>query len=155
MIQAILEMLATFRLFHEDDKHQKRVSKKEKEDGIKRPIQKFFMQPSLLLGIAILVISTISAILFFSYQRSSIFPKKTKIELKEMTEWIEKWHEKNGHYPTDLNQVIGNSPMKKGWEKDSWNRPYKYSKTDNGQGFVIISAGSDGQFDTDDDIKLK
>lgn len=155
MIEAILAMLAEFRLFHEDDKHQKRVRKKENEDGIKRPIQKIFMQPSLLLYSAVLVIVSLSAILFFSYQRSSILPEKTKAELTEMTEWIEKLNEKYGHYPTDLNEVIGNSPIRQVWKKDSWNRAYKYIKTDNGRGFLIISAGSDGQFDTDDDIKLE
>lgn len=155
MLELILTTLAEFGLIREDYKHQKRISKKEKEDGIKRPIQKYFLQPSALMIISVIVIGSVSAFLFFTYQRSSIFPEKTKAELTEMTEWIKKWNEKYGHYPTDLNQAIGNSPMKQGWKTDSWNQPYKYTKTDNGQGFLIISAGSDGQFDTDDDIKLE
>jgi general secretion pathway protein G len=43
MIELILSNLAEFGLIREDFKHQKRISKKEKEDGIKRPIQKYFM----------------------------------------------------------------------------------------------------------------
>ena len=43
MIEFILSTLAEFGLIREDYKHQKRISKKEKEDGIKRPIQKYFL----------------------------------------------------------------------------------------------------------------
>ncbi|MCB0447489.1 MAG: hypothetical protein KDD03_08250, partial [Gelidibacter sp.] len=66
MIELILSTLAEFGLIREDYKHQKRISKKEKEDGIKRPIQKYFMQPSALMFIAVLVVGSISAILFFT-----------------------------------------------------------------------------------------
>lgn len=155
MLELILTTLVEFGLIREDYLHKKRIRKKEKEDGIKRPIQKYFLQPSMLVIIGALIIGSLSAFLFFSYQRSSVFPEKTKIELAEITEWIEKWNEKYGHYPTDLSEVIGNSPMKQAWKKDSWNRPYKYSKTANGKGFVISSAGLDGRFDTNDDIKLE
>ena len=153
MIEAILAMLAEFRLFHEDDKHQKRVSKKEKKDGIKRPIQKFFLQPSLLLFTGIFVIGSISAILFFTYQRKSVFPEKTKKEISEMSDRMENWKENLGKYPTGLNELIGNSPLRQDWAKDAWNREYEFKITENGKGFLITSAGSDGKFNTDDDIK--
>jgi hypothetical protein len=67
MIELILSTLAEFGLIREDYKHQKRITKKEKEDGIKRPIQKYFMQPSALMVIAVLVIGNLSAVLFFTY----------------------------------------------------------------------------------------
>ncbi|MFD0843578.1 type II secretion system protein GspG [Flaviramulus multivorans] len=153
MIQAILELLAYFKLFHEDDKHQKRVTKKEQEDGIKRPIQKFFLQPSLLLFAGVLIIVSLSAFLFFTYQRTSIFPKKTEKEISEMSERMENWNEKFGKYPSELNELIGNSPLRQDWKKDAWNREYEFKITENGKGFLITSAGSDGKFHTEDDIK--
>ncbi|MDX1272280.1 type II secretion system protein GspG [Bizionia paragorgiae] len=153
MIEAILSMLAEFRLFHEDDKHQKRVSKKEKEDGIKRPTHFFFMQPSLLFLITVLVIGSISAFLFFGYQRTSIFPEKTKNEVSEMSNRMENWNEKFEKYPAELNELIGNSPIRQDWKKDAWNREYKFTITKNGKGFLITSAGIDGKFGTEDDIK--
>lgn len=153
MIELILSTLAEFGLIHEDYKHQKRISKKEKEDGIKRPIQKYFLQPSALLLIAILVIGSLSAIIFFTYQRTSIFPEKTKKEISEMSERMENWNKKLGQYPKELNELIGNSPVRQDWAKDAWNQPYKYTITENGKEFLIISAGSDGQFGTEDDIK--
>jgi len=153
MIELILSTLAEFGLIREDYKHQKRISKKEKEDGIKRPIQKYFMQPSALMLISVLIIGSLSAILFFTYQRTSIFPEKTEKEISEMSERMENWNEKFGQYPSDLNELIGNSPMRQVWKNDAWNRAYKFTITENGKGFLIISAGSDGEFGTEDDVK--
>ncbi len=155
MIELILSTLAEFGLIREDYKHQKRISKKEKEDGIKRPIQKYFMQPSAIMVIAVLVIGSLSAILFFTYQRTSIFPEKTKKEIFEMSDRMENWNENLGQYPTDLNELIGNSPLRQDWKKDAWNREYEFTITENGKGFLITSAGSDGKFGTKDDIKSK
>ncbi|MCG2420554.1 type II secretion system protein GspG [Aequorivita sp. F47161] len=153
MIELILSTLAEFGLIREDYKHQKRITKKEKEDGIKRPIQKYFMQPSALMFISVLVIGSLSAILFFTYQRKSVFPKKTKNEISEMSDRMENWNKNLGKYPTELNELIGNSPLRQGWKKDAWNREYEFKITENGQGFLITSAGSDGKFGTEDDIK--
>ena len=153
MIELILSTLAEFGLIREDYKHQKRVTKKEKEDGIKRPIQKYFMQPSALMFIALLVIGSLSAILFFTYQRTSVFPEKTEKEISEMRERMESWNEKFGKYPTDINELIGNSPLRQDWKKDAWNQDYEFAITKNGKYFLITSAGSDGKFHTEDDIK--
>ncbi len=153
MIELILSTLAEFGLIREDYKHQKRISKKEKEDGIKRPIQKYFLQPSALMIIAVLVIGSISAILFFTYQRKSLFLEKTKKEISEMSDRMENWNKNLGKYPTELNELIGNSPLRQEWRKDAWNREYKFTITENGKGFLITSAGSDGKFHTEDDIK--
>ncbi|RCW89736.1 type II secretion system protein GspG [Winogradskyella arenosi] len=153
MIELILSTLAEFGLIREDYKHQKRISKKEKEDGIKRPIQKYFMQPSALMFIAVFIIGSFSAVLFFTYQRTSVFPKKTEKEISEMSERMENWNKNLGKYPTELNELIGNSPLRKDWTKDAWNREYEFTITENGKGFLITSAGLDGKFGTEDDIK--
>lgn len=151
MIELILSTFAEFGLISEDYKHRKRISKKENEDGIKRPIKKYLLQPSSIMVLSVLIIGSLGAFLFFSYQRTSIFPEKTKREITEMSDRIEKWNEKFGKYPTDLKELIGNSPIRQEWKKDSWNRSYRYSVEENG--FLIVSAGSDGQFETKDDIK--
>jgi hypothetical protein len=153
MIELILSTLAEFGLIREDYKHQQRISKKKKEDGIKRPIQKYFMQPSALMFISILVIGSISAILFFTYQRKSVFPEKTIKEIAEMSDRMENWNKNLGKYPTELNELIGNSPLRQNWKKDAWNREYEFKIMENGEGFLITSAGSYGKFGTEDDIK--
>ncbi|WP_405384117.1 type II secretion system protein GspG [Maribacter sp. LLG6340-A2] len=153
MIEFILSTLAEFGLIREDYKHRKRISKKEKEDGVKRPIQKYFLQPSSIMVISLLVVGSISAFLFFGYQRTSIYPDKTEKEIAEISERMENWNEKFGKYPTDLNELIGNSPLRQGWKKDAWDREYNFEVMENGKGFLITSAGSDGKFKTEDDIK--
>ncbi|WP_282031906.1 type II secretion system protein GspG [Winogradskyella eximia] len=152
MIELILSTLAEFGLIREDYKHQKEIRKKEKEDGIKRPIQKYFLQPSVLILIAVVVIGSLSAILFFTYQKTSVFPEKTKKEISEMKDRMENWNKNLGQYPTELNELIGNNPLRQDWKKDAWNREYKFMITKNGKGFLITSAGSDGKFGTKDDI---
>ena len=153
MIELILSTLAEFGLIREDYKHRKRVSKKEKEDGIKRPILKYLLQPSSIMFLGVLVIGVLSAFLFFSYQRTYIFQKKTEKDLSEMSNRMKNWNKNIGKYPTELNELIGNSPIRQSWEKDAWNRAYKYTITENGKGFLITSSGADGKFGTKDDIK--
>ena len=153
MIELILSTLAEFGLIREDFKHHKKISKMEKADGKKRPFQRYFLQPSSIMVITVLVVGSISAFLFLSYQRLSVYPEKTEKEIGEMTERMKNWKEIFGEYPTDLNELIGNNPMQQKWKTDSWNRPYHYSVTEDGNGFSIVSAGSDGKFKTEDDIK--
>ena len=81
MIELILSTLAEFGLIRDDFKHHRKISKKEKADGKKRPFQGYFLQPSSIMVIIVLVVGSVSTFLFFSYQRASIFPEKTKNEI--------------------------------------------------------------------------
>ena len=61
-------------------------------------------------------------------------------------------------YPSDLNQLITASgddePVLEGGEgvlDDPWGEQYKYERS--GKKIVVISAGPDGEFGTDDDIR--
>ncbi|KSA12155.1 type II secretion system protein GspG [Maribacter dokdonensis] len=153
MLELILSTLAEFGLIREDYKHRKRISKKEKEDGTKRPIQKYFLQPSALIFISVLVIGSLIFILFFTYQRTSVFPERTVKEISEMSDRMENWNQKFGRYPSNLNELIGNSPVRQSWKKDAWNREYEFTISENVKTFLITSAGSDGEFNTEDDIE--
>ena len=153
MIELILSTLAEFGLIREDFKHHREISKMEKADGKKRTFQRYFLQPSSIMVISVLVVGSLSAILFFTYQRNSMFPEKTKQEISEMSKRMDNWKENLGKYPTELNELIGNSPLRQEWKKDAWNRKYEFKIIENGNGFLITSAGSDGKFGTEDDIK--
>lgn len=155
MIEIILSAFAEFGLIHEDYKHKKRISSIEKEDGKKRPFQKYLLQPSAIIIISIIFIISFGTIARINYQRTSIYPDKTKKELIEITNWTEQWKMKYGHYPTELNEIIGNNPQHQGWKKDAWDRSYKYTQLNDGMSFSIKSAGKDGEFETKDDIVLK
>ena len=153
MIALILSILVELGLIHEDFKHHRAIAKKEKNDGKKRLFQKYFLQPSsiiTIITISILIVGGICALLFLGYQKASVLPKQTEKEIAEMAVRMQQWYNKFGKYPANLNELIGNSPVNQKWKNDSWNRPYLYSVTD--KGFLIISAGADGKFKTDDDI---
>ena len=152
MIELILETLAEFGLIHADYKHRKNISKKEKVDGKKRTFQKYFLQPSSIAVVIVVIITSFAAFFYFTYQRTSVFPEKTKSEIIEMSKRAEKWREKFGRYPTDLNELISNSPIRKSWKLDAWGKPYHYSIIEDGQKLLITSSGSDKEFGTNDDI---
>jgi hypothetical protein len=113
------------------------------------------LQPSVIWFIPFIVIGIIIGFLFIKHQRLTIPAENTQKEISEMSERLEKWNEKFGQYPTELNELIGKSPLRQSWRNDTWNRPYKYAITENGKAILITSAGSDGQFGTEDDIQSK
>ena len=129
MIQTIILVLVELGLLREDLKHHRKISNKEKENGIKRPFYKYFLQPSSIVLIFVFVIAILSSFLFFNYQSKFIFPKKTKKEIEEMSDRMENWNENLGRYPIDLNELIGDNPTRQGWRKDAWNRVYKFTIT--------------------------
>ena len=151
-MEFILEFLIDIGLLGSDIKHYRRIRKKERKDGIKRPFQKYFLQPSALMVYGMIAVGLIGGSIFMVYQRFFSDPEKTRKEISKMAEKIEGWNTKYGHYPEDLNEIIGKNPLRQNWRKDVWNRPYEYIVTENGKGFLIKSAGADGQFNTDDDI---
>ena len=155
MIESIVATLAEFGLIRDDYKHRKRINKLTIEDGKTRPVRKYLLQPSILLiiGVSALVIAIL--FLFFNPITASIYHERTQKELAEMNERMEHWNEKLGRYPADLNELIGNDPIKQDWAKDAWQQPYKFELFENGKGFLITSAGRDGQFGTLDDIKSR
>ena len=150
---ALIEILINFGFIRSDYKHRKKISEEEKKEKTKRPFQKYFLQPSILFIISAVIIGSAGFYIFFRYQQNSSFPEKTEKEITEITIRLNDWKEKFGSYPEKLNEIIGQNPMRKTWIKDKWNRSYKYSISNNGENFLIISAGTDGQFDTEDDIK--
>jgi len=65
MLEFFLSILVDFGLLNEDYKHRKKVSQKEKEDGIKRPFQKILFQPSAIAyGIAFLIVIVTASFYF-------------------------------------------------------------------------------------------
>lgn len=152
MISTILEILVDFGLIHEDYKHRRKISKKEKVDGIKRPFQKYIFQPSTLITLFILAIVILSSFLFFRHQRLVVFPTKTKNEILEISDCLKEWKEKYGTYPIVLTEIINGRPLRSNWLNDAWNKPYLYIVDKNGNLFTLKSAGIDGKFNTSDDI---
>ncbi|MEM6516697.1 MAG: type II secretion system protein GspG [Bacteroidota bacterium] len=152
ILEDFLGLLADIGLCHEDWKHRRKIEKKERIDGKKRPFQKHILKPSVIICLGLFF--TITTILFsiLAYRDNSVNPIKTKTEIKAMNQRLEEWHRHFGYYPSTMEELIGNSPIRQEWKKDAWKRPYKYVLTNERTEFLIISAGKDGVFDTKDDI---
>lgn len=145
-----LSILADFGLIREDYKHNKRVDKKERRYGKKRPVERHLFRPSIIIIFVVLIISTVGIIRIASYQKTTVLPDTTKKEIAKISAGLEKWHEHYHEYPATLELLIANNPIRKSWLRDAWQQEYTYEIT--ATGFLITSAGSDRNFGTADDI---
>jgi len=106
------------------------------------------------IGIAILVIFALCISALFLGQ--DYFKKRDTINsCKEITTALEQYKQGNKAYPADLSVLINNNPMVSGLTKDKWDNPYQYKTENSGTGFILISSGEDGKFNTVDDIVFK
>lgn len=146
-----LEILVELGLLIADLDHYKKVGKKEKEDGISRPIQKYALSPSGIVFVLFLVIGTTLGTGWFLYRTIFLYPKQTLKEMQEIDAFAQEWERNTNKKVISLEDLISGRPLKKDWLKDAWGTPYKVSTI---QGFQLISAGKDYTFGTKDDIKI-
>ncbi|WP_405369437.1 hypothetical protein [Nonlabens sp. Asnod2-A12] len=148
----LVSILVDFALLRKDYKHRKNIEKLEKEDGVKRPFQKYMIQPSVVIYSIVLFLALVLMILFITYKRTISYPKDTQREITVIANRVENWYDINGRYPVDLEELIGSNPVRKEWKTDAWRRECQFTLSDDGKGFVISSAGADGKHGTSDDI---
>ena len=60
-----------------------------------------------------------------------------------------------GVYPTVLNDIIRNNPLRKNITKDAFNFDIQYQLIANGERYVLFSVGKDGVPNSKDDIVIK
>jgi hypothetical protein len=79
-------------------------------------------------------------------------PEKLEItsDMINMTVAIKAYEEENRYLPADLETLT----LKTSTLMDPWGQRYQYHLTDERPGFDIVSAGADGQFGTEDDVRL-
>lgn len=76
---------------------------------------------------------------------------RTKEEMTEITNQLGKYYSYYKKYPADIDEFINSKPIWNNWKTDAWGNRYKYRTSDSTK-FILISAGKDKQFDTQDDI---
>jgi hypothetical protein len=86
---------------------------------------------------------------------SSVFAEKdTEKKCLHVVEYLNKYKSHSNSFPTDLEKMTGNSPVRREWIKDGWGNPLIYTVTENGNNFLLISKGKDGKENTGDDLKF-
>jgi hypothetical protein len=89
-----------------------------------------------------------------SYQDRYSRPDETRKEATSIIQALEASRERHGKYPTALEAVIGQRPLRRDWHTDAWGNRYRYTVTPAGESFRLSSPGSDGEFGTDDDLSF-
>lgn len=134
-----------------DNEEQKRIGTNYSEPAeVKKPENK--KNYRIIIILIILIVGIIS---YFYYQNNIRYPKQTKTELLEIRNALFHYKESFGKYPNHLTELVKGRPLREVWLTDAWNNPYQYKVDESQQSFVVISAGSDGKFGTDDDIQVK
>ncbi|MCU0428703.1 MAG: hypothetical protein MUF42_01910 [Cytophagaceae bacterium] len=101
----------------------------------------------LVLGLA--GIMTLSLALFL-VSREYLRRSETQEEVQKIYDASLRYKNATGNFPSGLEQVCGNDPLKREWLMDGWEKPYVLSA--DGSVISVRSGGSDGKFKTDDDI---
>ncbi len=135
-------------------KDKNRTEKKERRAGAKKSSSgKSYL--SLKIMIILLLIIGIGLTYIYIRFKGANLPEKTKTEMQEISNSLNKWRTEYGSFPENLDKLTLGRPMRNQWINDSWNKPYKYAVGDSGNSFIILSAGADGIFNNQDDLKIK
>lgn len=109
--------------------------------------------PSEVISLSLLALIGIAATTMYAFDTFPIRKKRTINEMNKIKSSILKYHDDTGSYPTSLQELIGQNPLRQSWKSDSWNTSYRL--THQMLKITITSAGSDRQFGTVDDIRIE
>jgi len=152
MIESILYVLVEIGLLRADIIHQRNVLKEEAADGIKRPVKKYFLQPSIKVFLVVMLVVTVPGI-FLITRKIGSQADRTVSEMQEISNAIFSWKERHGVYPQNLEALTEGRPLRQQWLSDEWNNQYVYSVDPIKDTCSLLSVGRDGTLGTADDIK--
>jgi hypothetical protein len=115
--------------------------------SFKNITRKLFLYPLIAIA-SIVILGFIIEFIGQDYFKS----RRTKKEMVEITEALNKYKYHLDNYPEDLDKLIGNNPLRREWLSDEWNQNYRYNVATDGQNFSLISQGKDSQERTSDDL---
>ncbi|WP_025744103.1 type II secretion system protein GspG [Aquimarina pacifica] len=148
MFDLIAELLLLFEEF-KFWKKKKKVRKLEKEKGLPKktlihPVTKF-----LIIGLILIFLFGIYLKIFNTSPNESRTTQKI-IEVKKI---LEKQRKDLGKYPTKLEDIINNNPLRKDINLDAWGNEFYYKEIEGGLSYELKSKGKDGVLNTEDDLE--
>lgn len=107
------------------------------------------MKKTIFIALALLI----SPFLFAGSGYAPTDGERARWTMSDMMAWrtaLEAYAHDHGDYPAaanidELRKVLEQKYMAVAPVRDAWGRPYRYER--NGDGFRLVSAGADGQFD--------
>jgi len=108
-------------------------------------------QKTIYFLIVFFALWLVGALIGYQYYKKA----NTNDECEAIVSSLNDYYSNTGKYPDHLNEIILNNPLRRGWANDQWNNPYHYTVKNGGKDFVLVSAGKDKSFNTDDDLVFK
>jgi hypothetical protein len=105
-----------------------------------------------LLALVALFVGTLAAVVFSAGAFIITQPEVIEVssDMINVTIAVAEYEKKNNKLPEEVDSLgLSVSTL-----IDPWGNAYSYQLTDADPGFDLVSGGSDGKFDTDDDMKL-
>ncbi len=130
--------------------------KKAREKGPldKTQVKWLFVSVFILAPLFIVMILIGTRTIVKSVYNNKLYPKYTREELLLIKTELEIYKNKHKRYPENFYVLFEGRPLQKtDWQLDAWDNPYKIIWEDDN--VRMISAGKDGIFDTEDDIKIE
>lgn len=124
----------------------------EKEHNLPKRIMIYPSDKILLVSLGLGLLSILCYFVFF-YPK--IIKDNTEEKLLEIVVILEEEKRILGVYPTVLNDIIRNNPLRKNITKDAFNFDIQYQLIANGERYVLFSVGKDGVPNSKDDIVIK
>ncbi|MEN8885700.1 MAG: hypothetical protein ABF246_04870 [Winogradskyella sp.] len=124
----------------------------EKEHNLPKRIMIYPSDKILLVSLGL---GLLSILCYFSFFYPKIIKDNTEEKLLEIVVILEEEKRILGVYPTVLNDIIRNNPLRKNITKDAFNFDIQYQLIANGERYVLFSVGKDGVPNSKDDIVIK
>jgi hypothetical protein len=109
----------------------------------------------VVVPVCMLVLVLTSAGALAWLQDAHLNRSATLAEGAEIATTLAEYREAQGRYPDKLALVVAQRPLRAGWLTDGWGRLYRYRVNEAADTFQLLSAGRDGQFETEDDLEWK
>lgn len=118
--------------------------KKNGRQSIEKIIKNVFI---ILLAIVVLFISA------FVLSQDYLRKRDTINNCKNIVAALNHYKKGKNSYPINLSEVIDQNPLLS--KADQWGNSYQYQAKENGNHFILVSAGQDKKFNTSDDLIFK
>lgn len=145
LISSILEIFLEIKYWIKHGKQRKY----EKENNLPKKI--VWYPYSKQFFILFLIFIPVCFLFFYVTNIEKNKENTEKIMIK-ISKLLEDEKKQFGKYPSELNTLIRNNPLRKGLEFDSWKTPFVYTITKDGKNYKLISKGGDRKLNTEDDI---
>ncbi len=113
MLTSLLDIFIEIGLISADYKKHREVKKKNKELEKKGIKKKYILYPSAKFTLIILGIVLPIWIGFLFFRTKDIKINKTISEMNEISETLKNYKSETGDFPENLNDLIGNRPLRK------------------------------------------